>query len=135
MRSQRDGTTGGYRRPPADVDPASVQIAYVHPCRGVKIPSVPRAPRTIITPEQFDALYGALTGAMYQLLVETDIESALRWGELTELRVRDVRRPSFVLNVLRLCDLTVFGWIVAMVYAFKWPADPDPVRWERSRHW
>jgi uncharacterized membrane protein YqaE (UPF0057 family) len=38
----------------------------------------------------------------------------------------------FVLNVL--CDLTVFGWIVAMVYAFKWPADPDLARWERARH-
>jgi hypothetical protein len=42
--------------------------------------------RTIITPEQFDVLYAALPDAEAQLLVETDIESGLRWGELTEFR-------------------------------------------------
>ena len=31
------------------------QVTYIHPCRGVKIPTVPATPRTIITPEQFDA--------------------------------------------------------------------------------
>lgn len=36
------------------------QVTYIHPCRGVKIPTVPATPRTIITPEQFDAIYGTL---------------------------------------------------------------------------
>jgi uncharacterized membrane protein YqaE (UPF0057 family) len=34
--------------------------------------------------------------------------------------------PFFALNVL--CDLTVFGWIIAMVFAFKWPTDPTKAR-------
>ena len=35
----------------------------------------------------------ALPDADARLLVETDIESGLRWGELTELRVRDLDLP------------------------------------------
>ena len=35
------------------------QVTDIHPCRGVKIPTVPATPRTIITPEQFDVIYGA----------------------------------------------------------------------------
>jgi integrase len=65
---------------------------------GVKIPTVPATPRTIITPEQFDAIYGALPDADAQLLVETAIESGLRWGELTELRVSDLDLASRMLT-------------------------------------
>ena len=54
----------------------------------MKIPPVPKKPRRIITAAQFDRLYQALPDADTQLLIETDIESGLRWGELTELRVR-----------------------------------------------
>jgi integrase len=77
------------------------QVTYIHPCRGVKIPSVPTTPRTIITPEQFDVLYAALPDADAQLLVETAIETGLRWGELAELRVGDVDLVSRVLTVSR----------------------------------
>jgi integrase len=77
------------------------QVTYIHPCRGVKIPTVPATPRTIITPEQFDAIYNALPDADAQLLVETAIESGLRWGELTELRVRDLDLASRMLTVSR----------------------------------
>jgi integrase len=77
------------------------QVTYIHPCRGVKIPSVPATPRTIITPEQFDVLYAALPDADAQLLVETAIETGLRWGELAELRVGDVDLVSRVLTVSR----------------------------------
>ena len=77
------------------------QVTYLHPCRGVKIPTVPATPRVIITPEQFDALYGALPGADTKLLVETAIETGLRWGELTELRVRDLSLPTRMLTVSR----------------------------------
>ena len=65
-------------------------VTYLHPCKGVKTPTVPRKPLKIITPEQFDAIYAAIPGAILQLLVETDIETGLRWGELTELRVKDL---------------------------------------------
>ena len=77
------------------------QVTYIHPCRGVKIPTVPATPRTVITPEQFDAVYTALPDADAQLLVETAIESGLRWGELTELRVRDLDMTTRMLTVSR----------------------------------
>jgi len=73
------------------------QVTYIYPCRGVKIPTV----RTIVTPEQFDVVYGALPDADAQLLVETAIESGLRWGELAELRVRDLDVATRMLTVSR----------------------------------
>ena len=76
------------------------QVTFQHPCKGVRTPPVPRKPLQIITPEQFDLIYRALPVADYQLLVETEIESGLRWGELTELRVKDLDRTR-VLTVSR----------------------------------
>jgi integrase len=77
------------------------QVTYIHPCRGVKIPTVPAMPRTIVTPEQFDAIYAALPDADAQLLAETAIETGLRWGELTELRPSDLDLASRMLTVSR----------------------------------
>jgi integrase len=64
-------------------------VIFLHPCKGVKTPTVPRKPLKIISPEQFDAINDALPDTASRLLVETDIETGLRWGELTELRVKD----------------------------------------------
>jgi len=77
------------------------QVTYLHPCRGVKIPTVPATPRVIITPEQFDAIYERLPDADSQLLVETAIESGMRWGELAELRVNDLDHVTRMLTVSR----------------------------------
>jgi integrase len=77
------------------------QVTFLHPCKGVKTPPVPRKPRLIITPEQFDLAYEALPDADARLLVETAIESGLRWGELSELRVGDIDFTSRVLTVSR----------------------------------
>jgi integrase len=76
------------------------QVTFLHPCKGVRTPPVPKKPLQIITPEQFDQIYQALPVADYQLLVETEIEIGLRWGELTELRVKDLDRTR-VLTVSR----------------------------------
>jgi len=76
-------------------------VTYLHPCKGVKTPTVPRKPLKIITPEQFEAIYAAIPDATLRLLVETDIESGLRWGELTELRVSDIDLITRVLTVSR----------------------------------
>src|SRR5690242_11854467 len=76
-------------------------VTYLHPCKGVKTPTVPRKPLKIITPEQFDAIFAAIPGAILQLLVETDIETGLRWGELTELRVKDIDPAIRILTVSR----------------------------------
>jgi integrase len=77
------------------------QVTFLHPCKGVKTPAVPKKTRPIITPEQFDALYAALLDDIFRLLAETDIESGLRWGELTELRVKDLDFGTQILTVSR----------------------------------
>ena len=77
------------------------QVTFLHPCKGVKTPPVPVRPRTIITPEQFNAIYEALPEARWRLLVETAIETGLRWGELSELRASDLDFGSRMLTVSR----------------------------------
>ena len=77
------------------------EVVTIHPSRGVKTPPVPRKPRRIITAAEFDLLYQALPDSDTRLLVETDIESGLRWGELTELRPRDLDLPTRILTVSR----------------------------------
>lgn len=77
------------------------QVVFIHPCKGVKTPTVPMKPLTIITPEQFDILYGELATADAQLLIETEIETGLRWGELTELRPKDFELPTRVFTISR----------------------------------
>jgi integrase len=76
-------------------------VIHLHPVRGVKPPPVPKKRRLIVTPEQFDRLYQELPSEAMQLLVETDIESGLRWGELTELRPKDLNLGTGVLTVSR----------------------------------
>ncbi|HEY9474901.1 MAG TPA: site-specific integrase, partial [Mycobacteriales bacterium] len=77
------------------------QVIVLHPCRGVKTPTVSTKPRRIITPEQFDVLYAALPDSDSQLLVETKLETGLRWGELTELRKHDFDSPTRSLTISR----------------------------------
>lgn len=76
-------------------------VVPLHPCRGVKTPTVPRKQYRIVTPEQFDAIYTALPDAQSQLLAEVAIDSGLRWGELTELRAGDLDPVSRILTVSR----------------------------------
>jgi integrase len=77
------------------------QITFLHAGKGVKTPAVAKKPLTIVTVEQFDALYDALEDETMQLLVETGIESGLRWGELTELRPKDLDLTTGALTVSR----------------------------------
>jgi integrase len=77
------------------------QVVFLHPCAGVKTPTVARKPRIIITPAQYDAIHHALPGPVSQLMVETAIESGLRWGELTELRTYDLDPGTRMLTVAR----------------------------------
>ena len=77
------------------------QTTLLQPCRGVKTPTVPVKAFRIVTPEQFDALYAALTDENSRLLVETAIDSGLRWGELTELRSKDLDPSTGILTVSR----------------------------------
>jgi integrase len=76
-------------------------VVTIHASHGVKTPATPSKPRRIITPAQFDRLYQALPDADAQLLVETDIESGMRWGELTEIRGRDLDFETGILTISR----------------------------------
>jgi integrase len=77
------------------------QVTYLHAGKDVKTPPVATKPRRIITAERFERVHTALGDASTQLLVETAIESGLRWGELTELRVSDLDFESGLLPVCR----------------------------------
>jgi integrase len=76
------------------------QIVLFHAGRGVKTPPVARKSLRIITVAQYDAIHAALREDM-RLMVETTIETGLRWGELTELRPRDIDQGSRILTVSR----------------------------------
>ena len=77
------------------------QVVFLHPCAGIKTPTVARKPRVIVTPEQYDVIHQALPGTTTRLMVETAIESGVRWGELTELRPTDLDLHSRMLTVSR----------------------------------
>jgi integrase len=76
------------------------EVIFIHPCKGVKTPTVAVMPPVIISPEQFDAIYEALPDD-FKLLAETDMETGARWGELTELRVKDLAPETCILTVSR----------------------------------
>ncbi|GAB3259278.1 tyrosine-type recombinase/integrase [Kineosporia babensis] len=76
-------------------------VTIIHPGKGVKTPPLASRPKEIITAEQFDEIYRALPNDFMRLLVETDIESGLRWGELTELRAKDLNSRTGMLTVSR----------------------------------
>lgn len=55
----------------------------------------------ILTPEEYARLSAALPTDTARLFVDTLVESGLRWGEATELRVRDVHVPTGIVTVCR----------------------------------
>lgn len=65
--------------------------ANTHPCAGVKIPK--RDPRRIRSYERADTdgLIAACPGPVSRLLIQVALHSGARYGEITELRVKDVR--------------------------------------------
>ena len=79
-------------------------IVFIHPCRGVSAPPRAKKVRQIITPEEFDDFYVQLAEERWQLLVETDIETGLRWGELTELRPKDFNFVTRRITVKRVAE-------------------------------
>jgi integrase len=86
-------TIATYRGQLSGILAYAVTLRYVviNPCIGVKTP--PKPPRRIraITPDDAGLLIKALPGPATKMLVEVDLQSGCRWGEITELRGRDVR--------------------------------------------
>lgn len=112
MQNRRDSATGRNLAPKTIENLHSIlsgifttalndQVIYLHPCKGVKTPTVPRRVLTVITPEQFEVVYQSLPEGQVRLLVELAIESGLRWGELTELRPCDIDLLTRILTISR----------------------------------
>ena len=76
-------------------------VVVLHPCRGVKTPTVPVKEYRIVTPVEFETLLVALPSDTARLLIDVALGSGLRWGELTELRPADLHVPSGIVTVTR----------------------------------
>jgi integrase len=76
-------------------------VIVLHPCKGVKTPTVALKEYRIVTPAESDVLLSALPSDTARLFVETAIGSGLRWGELTELRVADLQAASGIVTITR----------------------------------
>lgn len=83
----------------------AVSLDYLpaNPALGVKTPKEPPQRLEVLDHHEFARIHNALPGPISQLLVSVAIETGLRWGELTELRVKDLRdhRGRSYLNVCR----------------------------------
>jgi integrase len=76
-------------------------VVVLHPCRGVKTPTVAVKEYRIVTPAEFEALLAGLPSNTTRLFVEVALGTGLRWGELTELRPADLHMPSGIVTVTR----------------------------------
>jgi integrase len=65
------------------------RILVYNPCDHTELPKVISRKTRTLTPEEFDQLISAVP-EQYRLMVETFIETGMRWGELIALRPRHV---------------------------------------------
>jgi len=65
------------------------RVILTNPCEGTELPKIPPRKARILTPEEYDKLVAAIPDR-HRLLVMTDIETGLRWGELIALRPRHI---------------------------------------------
>ena len=65
------------------------RLIVVNPCEHTELPKVIIRKSRTLTPEEFDRLINAVPDR-YRLMVETAIETGMRWGELIALRPRHV---------------------------------------------
>jgi len=64
-------------------------LIVANPCANTELPKVIVSKTRTLTPEEFDALIGAIPDRC-RLMVETAIETGMRWGELIALKPRHV---------------------------------------------
>lgn len=76
-------------------------IVAVHPGRGVRVPKAGKRVKRILTVAEYEAIHRELGDDFWRLLVETDIETGARWGELTELRPGDFDFVTRTLTISR----------------------------------
>ena len=93
---------------------------------------MPRKPRRILTAPQFDAVYAAPPDSDAQLLVETAIETGLRWGELTELRAAATNLAQTAQEVLHTDFATVQKRVATLQDVFTGVAKDVKIRFARA---
>ncbi|HZL06852.1 MAG TPA: hypothetical protein VFE45_15785 [Coriobacteriia bacterium] len=65
------------------------RVILTNPCEAIELPKVPPRKARILAPEEYDRLASEIPD-WFQVLVMTDIETGLRWGELIALRPRHI---------------------------------------------
>jgi integrase len=65
------------------------RVIVTNPCETIELPKVPPREARILAPEEYDRLVEEVPDR-FRVLVMTDIETGLRWGELIALRPRHI---------------------------------------------
>lgn len=65
------------------------RVIVTNPCESIELPKVPPRKARILAPDEYDRLVAAIPDR-FRVLVMTDIETGLRWGELIALRPRHI---------------------------------------------
>jgi len=65
------------------------RVIASNPCDGTELPKIPPRKARILTPEEYERLLACIPDR-FRILVMTDIETGLRWGELIALRPRHI---------------------------------------------
>ncbi len=65
------------------------RVVVTNPCEHTELPKVVARKSRTLTPDEFDALIRAIP-PRHRLMIETAIETGMRWGELIALRVKHV---------------------------------------------
>jgi integrase len=65
------------------------RVILTNPCEGIELPKIPPRKTRILTPDEYDQLLAVIPDR-FQLLIMTDLETGLRWGELIALRPRHI---------------------------------------------
>src|SRR5665647_1886402 len=65
------------------------RVVLTNPCEGTELPKIPPRKARILTPQEYDRLFSKIPDR-FSVLVMTDIETGLRWGELIALRPRHI---------------------------------------------
>jgi len=65
------------------------KLIVANPCSHTELPKVVTTQKRTLTPDEFDVLITAIPDR-YRLMVETAIETGMRWGELVALKPRHI---------------------------------------------
>ena len=74
------------------------RVVTFNPCAHTELPKVIKKKTRTLTPEEYDAILTALP-AQHRLMVETAIDTGLRWGELIALKPRHLDLIKRTLSV------------------------------------